>query len=39
MDRWLTNPQRFVPGTSMGFPGLPDPLDRADLVAYLKTQA
>jgi cytochrome c len=39
MDRWLTNPQRFVPGTSMGFPGLQDPLDLADLVAYLKTQA
>ncbi len=38
MDRWLTSPQRFVPGTSMGFPGLADPLDRADLVAYLKTQ-
>jgi cytochrome c len=38
MDRWLTSPQRFVPGTSMGFSGLPDPIDRADLAAYLKTQ-
>ncbi|WP_442681508.1 c-type cytochrome [Sphingomonas sp. ASY06-1R] len=38
MDRWLTSPQRFVPGTSMGFQGLQDPLDRADLAAYLKTQ-
>jgi cytochrome c len=38
LDAWLANPQRFAPGTSMSFPGLPDPLDRADVVAYLKTQ-
>ncbi|MGR6329045.1 c-type cytochrome [Sphingomonas sp. XXL09] len=38
MDAWLTDPQRFAPGTSMGFPGLADPLDRADVIAYLKVQ-
>ncbi len=38
MDAWLTNPKRLVPGTAMGFAGLADPLDRADLIAYLQTQ-
>lgn len=38
MDAWLTNPKRLVPGTAMGFPGLADPLDRADLIAYLQKQ-
>ena len=38
MSRWLASPQRFAPGTQMLFPGLDDPLDRADLVAYLTTQ-
>lgn len=38
MDVWLTNPKAMVPGTAMGFPGLADPLDRADLIAYLQTQ-
>ncbi|MEG3177392.1 c-type cytochrome [Sphingomonas sp. RB3P16] len=36
MDAWLTNPKRLVPGTAMGFAGLPDPLDRADVIAYLQ---
>lgn len=38
MDAWLTNPQRFAPGTAMQFPGLSDPLVRADIIAYLETQ-
>lgn len=38
MDAWLTNPKRLVPGTAMGFAGLADPLDRADVIAYLQTQ-
>jgi cytochrome c len=38
MDRWLTNPRRMVPGTTMAFAGLPDPKDRADVIAYLATQ-
>ena len=38
MDAWLTNPQAFAPGTSMGFAGLADPLDRADVIAYLQAQ-
>lgn len=38
MDAWLTNPQRFAPGTAMAYPGLVDPLDRADVIAYLEAQ-
>ena len=36
LDVWLTNPKEFVPGTKMGFAGLKDPQERADLIAYLK---
>ena len=38
MDAWLTNPKAMVPGTAMGFAGLADPLDRADVIAYLQKQ-
>ena len=38
LDRWLTSPQRFAPGTSMHFAGLADPLDRADVIAYLESR-
>ena len=38
MDAWLADPQRFAPGTAMGIKGLPDPLDRADVIAYLQTK-
>ena len=37
MDRWLTNPARVAPGTTMRFPGIADPLERADVIAYLQT--
>jgi len=36
LDRWLSGPQAFVPGTKMSFPGLKDPADRRDVIAYLK---
>ena len=35
----LTLAARMAPGTSMTFPGIPDPLDRADLIAYLRVQS
>ncbi len=35
---WLTNPRRLVPGTSMAFAGLPDPGDRANVIAFLAAQ-
>lgn len=34
---YLAAPQKTVPGTKMAFAGLPQPQDRADLIAYLKT--
>lgn len=34
LDRWLTNPSAMVPGTKMYFL-LPNPRDRADIIAYL----
>lgn len=37
LDRFLTNPRALVPGTKMGFAGVKDATDRADLIAYLKT--
>ena len=36
LDKWLTNPQAFIPGQRMNFRVI-DPADRADLIAYLKT--
>lgn len=36
LDAWLANPQAVVPGTSMRFAGIADPLDRADIIAFLQ---
>lgn len=38
LNGWLADPRRFAPGTSMSIDGLADPLDRADVIAYLETQ-
>jgi cytochrome c len=37
LDRFLTNPMAFAPGTRMGYAGVADPVERAALVAYLAT--
>ena len=37
LDRWLANPQGFIPGARMGF-RVAEPADRADIIAFLKTQ-
>jgi cytochrome c len=37
VDRWLTNPTAFVPGNKMVVQLANQPVDRADLIAYLKT--
>ena len=39
LDKWLANPERFAPGTSMTFAGLKAPKDRADVAAYLRAVA
>ena len=36
LDKWLINPQAFIPGQKMNF-RVNDPQDRADIIAYLKT--
>ena len=36
LDKWLTNPEAFLHGTSMTFPGFKQPKDRADVIAYLR---
>lgn len=38
LDKWLTNPQAFVPGAKMGF-RLSDAQRRADVIAYLKQES
>ena len=39
LDKWLTNPARFISGNAMTFPGIQDSKQRADVIAYLKTVA
>jgi cytochrome c len=36
LDKWLTNPQAFVPGQKMNFK-VTKPEDCADIIAYLKS--
>jgi cytochrome c len=37
--QYLESPQRVVPGTKMVFPGISDPQKRADVIAYLQSNA
>ncbi len=36
IDHFIENPMKVVPGTKMGYAGVKDPQERADLIAYLK---
>lgn len=36
LDRFLADPMKAVPGTTMTYAGVPDAKERADLIAYLK---
>ena len=36
LDRFLAKPLAMVPGTAMTYDGVPDPAERADLIAYLR---
>jgi cytochrome c len=38
LDKWLTDPQAFIPGAKM-FYHLDDPKDRADVIAFLRERA
>ena len=35
LNRFLADPPKTVPGTTMTYAGVDDPRDRADLIAYL----
>lgn len=35
LDKWLADPQAFIPGTSMTFPGIRERQSRGDVIAYL----
>jgi cytochrome c2 len=37
LDRYLAAPRQVVPGTLMTYPGLKDPHQRSDLIAFLAT--
>jgi cytochrome c len=36
LDRWLTNPEKVIPGQVMSFQ-VTEAVDRTDIIAYLKT--
>jgi len=38
LDMFLANPVKAVPGTNMGYAGVTDRKERADLIAYLKRE-
>ncbi len=37
LDAYIENPREFIPGTRMSFPGIKDPADRRDLIAYIES--
>jgi len=39
LNHFLIAPKKFVPGTAMGFAGLKNDTERANLIAYLRTTA
>jgi len=38
LNRWLTDPEAFIPGQKMGYQ-VPDPADRRDIIAFLASPA
>ncbi len=39
LDRFLADPLKTVAGTTMGYAGVTDPKERADLIAFLQQQS
>ncbi len=39
LDKYVTDPQAFIPGNRMAFAGISDKAQRDDLIAYLATAA
>ncbi|MDE2601320.1 MAG: cytochrome c family protein [Bradyrhizobium sp.] len=36
LDKFITDPKAFIPGTAMGFAGIQKDSERADVIAYLR---
>lgn len=36
LDRFLADPPKVIPGTTMTYAGIPDARERADVIAYLR---
>ena len=39
LSKWLANPRKFAPGTKMTFAGLSNPVDRANVIAFLNAHS
>jgi len=39
LSDFLANPKKYIPGNKMSFAGVPNPQDRANLIAYLNTMS
>jgi cytochrome c len=37
LNTYLTDPKKFIPGTTMAFAGIKNDAERTDLIAYLET--
>lgn len=37
LNKWLKKPSAYAPGTKMALAGVPDPNERADIIAYLRS--
>ena len=37
LNKWLTKPSAYAPGTKMSYAGVADPKVRADVISYLRT--
>lgn len=37
LNKFIASPKGFIPGTAMGFAGIPKDSERADVIAYLNS--